>query len=132
MLHWTILSSCSNYQQWKQYSFWQRFVASVDLIEWLKIWRLYSMEGSHLMSWKGKIKENVLMMSLEATGPGVQHEGFDVDEKISLLDFPGFSFCWLITFTIKSTIFDLLHEILHRLFNYLTGHFPNFDGLQHL
>ena len=30
-------------------------------------------------------------MILEATGPGVQHEGFDVDEKISLFDFAGFS-----------------------------------------
>ena len=28
-------------------------------------------------------------MRLEATGPGVQHEGFDVDEKISLFDFAG-------------------------------------------
>ena len=26
-------------------------------------------------------------MRSEATGPGVQHEGFDVDEKISLFDF---------------------------------------------
>ena len=39
-------------------------------------------------------------MRSEATGPGVQHEGFDVDEKISLFDFAGFS-----------TIFNLLHEI---------------------
>ena len=31
-------------------------------------------------------------MRSEATGPGVQHEGFDVDEKISLFDFAGFSF----------------------------------------
>ena len=30
-------------------------------------------------------------MRLEATGPGVPHEGFDVDEKISLFDFAGFS-----------------------------------------
>ena len=29
-------------------------------------------------------------MRSEATGPGVQHEGFDVDEKISLLDFTVF------------------------------------------
>ena len=28
-------------------------------------------------------------MRSEATGPGVQHEGFDVDEKISLFDFAG-------------------------------------------
>ena len=32
-----------------------------------------------------------LIMRLETTGPGVQHEGFDVDEKISLFDFAGFS-----------------------------------------
>ena len=40
------------------------------------------------------IRENALMMRLEATGPGVQHEGFDVYEKkhVSLLDFAGFSF----------------------------------------
>ena len=38
------------------------------------------------------IKEKALMMRLEATGPGVQHEGFDVDEKISLFDFAGLSF----------------------------------------
>ena len=38
------------------------------------------------------IKEKALMMRLEATDPGVQHEGFDVDEKISLFDFAGFSF----------------------------------------
>ena len=40
------------------------------------------------------IKENALMMRLEATGPGVQREGFDVYEKIhvSLFDFVGFSF----------------------------------------
>ena len=31
-------------------------------------------------------------MSLEATGHGIQHEGFDVDEKISLFDFAGLSF----------------------------------------
>ena len=30
-------------------------------------------------------------MRSEATGPGVQHESFDVDEKISLFDFAGFS-----------------------------------------
>ena len=30
-------------------------------------------------------------MRSEATGPEVQHEGFDVDEKISLFDFTGFS-----------------------------------------
>ena len=30
-------------------------------------------------------------MRSEATGPGVQHEGLDVDEKISLFDFAGFS-----------------------------------------
>ena len=49
------------------------------------------MEGSHLMSLKVTIKEKALIMSLEATGPWVQHESFDVDEKISLLDFAGFS-----------------------------------------
>ena len=40
------------------------------------------------------IKENALMMRLEATGPGVQHEDFDVFVKIhvSLFDFAGFSF----------------------------------------
>ena len=32
--------------------------------------------------------------------------------------------------TPKSTIFNLLHEILHQLFDHLTSHFPNFDGLQ--
>ena len=31
-------------------------------------------------------------MRSEATGPGVQHEGFDVDEKISLINFAVFSF----------------------------------------
>ena len=31
-------------------------------------------------------------MRSEATSPGVQPEGFDVDEKISLFDFAGFSF----------------------------------------
>ena len=30
-------------------------------------------------------------MRSEATGPGAQHEGFDVDEKISLFNFAGFS-----------------------------------------
>ena len=77
------------------------------------------------------IKENALMMRSEATGPGVQHEGFDVSEKIhvSLFDFAGFSFL-MITFTAKSTIFNLLHEILCQLFDHLTGHFPNFDRLQ--
>ena len=30
-------------------------------------------------------------MRSEATGPGVQHEGFDVDEKISLFNVAGFS-----------------------------------------
>ena len=30
-------------------------------------------------------------MRSEATGPRVQHEGFDVDEKKSLFDFAGFS-----------------------------------------
>ena len=38
------------------------------------------------------IKEKALIMRSEATGPGVQHEGFDVDEKISLFDFAGLSF----------------------------------------
>ena len=38
------------------------------------------------------IKEEALIMILEATGPGVQHEGFDADEKISLFDFAGFSY----------------------------------------
>ena len=33
------------------------------------------------------IQEKGLIMRSEATGPGVQHEGFDVDEKISLFDF---------------------------------------------
>ena len=37
------------------------------------------------------IKGKALIMISEATGPGVQHEGFDVDEKISLPDFAGFS-----------------------------------------
>ena len=31
------------------------------------------------------IKEKALIMRSEATGPGVQQEGFDVDEKISVL-----------------------------------------------
>ena len=30
-------------------------------------------------------------MRLEATGPGVQHEGFDVDEKLSLFNLAVFS-----------------------------------------
>ena len=30
-------------------------------------------------------------MRSEATGPGVQYEGFDVDEKMSLFNFAGFS-----------------------------------------
>ena len=30
-------------------------------------------------------------MRSESTGPGVQHEGFDVDEKISLFNYAGFS-----------------------------------------
>ena len=30
-------------------------------------------------------------MRSEATGPGVQHEGFDVDEKIRVFNFAGFS-----------------------------------------
>ena len=38
------------------------------------------------------IKEKALIMRSEATSPGVQHEGFDVDEKISLFNFAGFSF----------------------------------------
>ena len=40
------------------------------------------------------IKENALMMRSEATGPGVQHEGVDVYEKIhvSLFDFAAISF----------------------------------------
>ena len=37
------------------------------------------------------IKGKALIMRSEATGPGVQHEGFDVDEKISLFEFAGFS-----------------------------------------
>ena len=47
-------------------------------------------------------------MRSEATGPGVQHEGFDVDEKISLFDFAGFSLatCNITSFsTIQSVDF---------------------------
>ena len=47
-------------------------------------------------------------MSWEATGSGVQHEGFDVDEKISLFNFAGFSLN-----------FQLLREILRQLFDKL-------------
>ena len=44
-------------------------------------------------------------MRSEATGSGVQHEGFDVDEKISLFDFAGFSLL-MVTFTPKRKIFS--------------------------
>ena len=44
-------------------------------------------------------------MRLEATGPDVQHEGFDVDEKISLFDFAGFSLR-MATLTPKRSIFS--------------------------
>ena len=37
------------------------------------------------------IKEKGFDHEIGATGPGVQHEGFDVDEKISLFNFAGFS-----------------------------------------
>ena len=40
-----------------------------------------------------------------ATGPGVQHEGFDVDEKISLFNFAGFSLL-MMTFTPERSIFS--------------------------
>ena len=36
------------------------------------------------MAWS---KKKALIMRSEATGPGVQHEGFDVDEQISLFNF---------------------------------------------
>ena len=37
------------------------------------------------------IKEKGFDHEIGSHWPGVQHEGFDVDEKISLFDFAGFS-----------------------------------------